>query len=79
MVGQRSSSRLRKLTTRMPNTVESSAMSDEDNDFVNPGPPDKTITPKKHQDQVHHPYRKEKQELNHMLKKKKMLHVQRLF
>ncbi|KAL4558295.1 hypothetical protein LXL04_036493 [Taraxacum kok-saghyz] len=47
MVGQRSSLRLRKLTTRMPNTVESSAMSDEDNDFVNPGPPDKTFTPKK--------------------------------
>ncbi|KAL4555770.1 hypothetical protein LXL04_038398 [Taraxacum kok-saghyz] len=47
MVGQRSSSRLRKLTTRMRNTVESAVMLDEDDDFVNPGPPDKTSTPKK--------------------------------
>ncbi|KAL4587450.1 hypothetical protein LXL04_000321 [Taraxacum kok-saghyz] len=47
MVGQRSSSQLRKLTTRMRNTVESAVMLDEDDDFVNPGPPDKTSTPKK--------------------------------
>ena len=37
MVGQRSSSRLHKLTTRMRNTVESAVMLDEDDDFVNPG------------------------------------------
>ncbi|KAL4588514.1 hypothetical protein LXL04_001405 [Taraxacum kok-saghyz] len=47
MVGQRSSSRLRKLRTRMRNTVESAVMLDEDDDFVNPGPPDRTSTPKK--------------------------------
>ncbi|KAL4573043.1 hypothetical protein LXL04_019836 [Taraxacum kok-saghyz] len=47
MVGQRSSSWLRKLTTRMTNTVEPSVLLDEDDDFVNPGPPDKTSTPKK--------------------------------
>ncbi|KAL4579085.1 hypothetical protein LXL04_015220 [Taraxacum kok-saghyz] len=73
MVGQRSSSWLRKLTTKMSNTVESSVLFDEDDDFVNPGPADKTSTPKKHRDQVQHPYRKEKQELNHMLKRKKMV------
>ncbi|KAL4572553.1 hypothetical protein LXL04_019333 [Taraxacum kok-saghyz] len=37
MVVQRSSSRLRKLTTRMRNMVESVVMLDEDDDFVNPG------------------------------------------
>ncbi|KAL4560294.1 hypothetical protein LXL04_032444 [Taraxacum kok-saghyz] len=33
---QRSSSRLKKLRTRTPNTVESAVMLDEDDDFVNP-------------------------------------------
>ncbi|KAL4590492.1 hypothetical protein LXL04_003422 [Taraxacum kok-saghyz] len=47
MVGQRSSSRLRKLMTRMRITVESVVMLDEDDDFVNPDPPDRTSTPKK--------------------------------
>ncbi|KAL4557359.1 hypothetical protein LXL04_035535 [Taraxacum kok-saghyz] len=37
MVGQRSSSRLRKLTRRMTNTIESSVLLDEGDNFVNPG------------------------------------------
>ncbi|KAL4565341.1 hypothetical protein LXL04_029431 [Taraxacum kok-saghyz] len=46
-VGQRSSARLRKWRTRMRNTVESAVMLDEDDDFINPGPSDRTSTPKK--------------------------------
>ncbi|KAL4580621.1 hypothetical protein LXL04_016821 [Taraxacum kok-saghyz] len=44
---QRSSSWLKKLRTRTPNTVESAVMLDEDDDFVIPGPSDRTSKPKK--------------------------------
>ncbi|KAL4555219.1 hypothetical protein LXL04_037830 [Taraxacum kok-saghyz] len=64
LTGQRSSSRLRKLTTRMRNTVESAVMLDEVDDFVNPGPPDKTSTPKKTSGSGLTSLQKGKQELN---------------